>query len=129
MDFEKLINLILNNPENINIEYSNVNGKEKLVINGEEIKREESFDDSEIKEEVKNYKDIVEELDDCLFIEICDDIKESIDLVTFDELLKQDSYTEEEAEIVEQMLCFAETAIHEHVSNKIQDLQEILDKV
>ena len=62
MDFEKLINFILNNPKNINIEYSNINGEEKLVINGEEIK-EESFDDSKIKEEVKNYKDIVENLD------------------------------------------------------------------
>lgn len=129
MDFEKLINFILNNPKNISIEYSNINGEEKLVINGEEIKEEESFDDSKIKEEVKNYKDIVENLDDCLFLEIVEDMSEKVDVKTFDELLEQDSYTEDEAEIVSQMMNITKTVIYEHVVQKIQDLKEILEQI
>lgn len=128
MDFEKLINFILNNPKNISIEYSNINGEEKLVINGEEIK-EESFDDSKIKEEVKNYKDIVENLDDCLFLEIVEDMSEMVDVKTFDELLEQDSYTEDEAEIVSQMMNITKAVIYEHVVQKIQDLKEILEQI
>ena len=128
MDFEKLINFILNNPKNISIEYSNINGEEKLVINGEEIK-EESFDDSKIKEEVKNYKDIVENLDDCLFLEIVEDMSEKVDVKTFDELLEQDSYTEDEAEIVSQMMNITKTVIYEHIVQKIQDLKEILEQI
>ena len=129
MDFEKLINLILNNPGNISIEYSNVNGEEKLVINGKEITEEKSFDDSVIKEEVKNYKNIVENLDDCLFLEVCEDMSEMIDIKTFDELLEQDSYTKEEAEAVSHMINITKTIIRERILQKFQDLEEVLKQI
>lgn len=129
MNLEELVNLILNNPENIHIEYSNVNGEESLLINGKEITEKELFDDSDIKNEVKNYKDVVNKLDDCLFIEILEDSKQYVDLKTFDELLEQDSYTKEEADVVKQMINLFYTLIQEHISNKIIDLEEILEQI
>ena len=50
MNLEKIIQLITKNSD-INIQYSNINGKEKLIINGEEIKEE----DTSIKEEIEEY--------------------------------------------------------------------------
>ena len=129
MNLEELVNLILNNPENIHIEYSNVNGEESLLINGKEVTEKELFDDSDIKNEVKNYKDVVNKLDDCLFIEILEDSKQYVDLKTFDELLEQDSYTKEEADVVKQMINLFYTLIQEHISNKIIDLEEILEQI
>ena len=56
-------------------------------------------------------------------------MSEKVDVKTFDELLEQDSYTEDEAEIVSQMMNITKTVIYEHIVQKIQDLKEILEQI
>lgn len=129
--FEQIISLIEKDPLNITVEYSNNNGKESLIINGDEVKlkEEETFDDSEIKTKISKYKEIVESLDDCMFFDVLEDIKDSLDLNTFNELLEQPSYLEEEASILDNMIEYVYTVIHKHITNKIEDLEEILSQL
>lgn len=129
--FEQIISLIEKDPLNITVEYSNNNGKESLIINGDEVKlkEEETFDDSEIKNKISKYKEIVESLDDCMFFDILEDIKDSLDLNTFNELLEQPSYLEEEASILDDMIEYVYTVIHKHITNKIEDLEELLSQL
>lgn len=87
---------------------------------------EQGYDDSRVKELVANYKRNMDKLDDCLFLEVLDEIKDHLDLKTFTELTEQESYSEEDAEIVKSMINFTSLVVHEHIVNKIQDLEELL---
>lgn len=89
---------------------------------------EQTFDDTQIKELVSDYKRNIGKLDDCLFLEILDEIKDHLDIKTFDELINQNSYSEEDAEIVKSMINFTNLVAHEHIVNKIQDLEELLSE-
>ena len=89
---------------------------------------EQTFDDTQIKELVSNYKRNIGKLDDCLFLEVLDEIKDHLDIKTFDELINQDSYSEEDAEIVKSMINFTNLVAHEHIVNKMQDLEELLNE-
>lgn len=103
------------------ISMSNNNGSINITI-------EQTFDDTEIKELVLNYKRNMAKLDDCLFLEVLDEIKDHLDIKTFDELTNQDSYSEEDAEIVKSMISFTSLVVHEHIVNKLQDLEELLNE-
>lgn len=129
MNLERLFELVFSNPSNINIQYQNINGKEKLVVNGEELTTDKKFDDSKIKELVSKYKASIDSIDDCDFVEIMEEVGNHLDLKTFDELLTQESYDEEDAAILESMISFTKLAIHEHLSNKIEDIKEILENL
>ena len=106
------------------ISTSNRNGNISITV--ESI--EQKFDDTEIKELVSNYKDNIGKLDDCLFLDVLEEIKDHLDIKTFDELTNQDSYSEEDAEIVKSMINFTNLVVHENIVNKIQDLEELLTK-
>lgn len=100
---------------------SNMNGVIRISVEP----TEQAYDDTEIKELVSNYKRNMDRLDDCLFLEVLDEIKDHLDLKTFNELTEQDSYSEEDAEIVKSMINFTNLVVHEHIVNKIQDLEEL----
>lgn len=106
------------------ISTSNRNGNISITVESVEQK----FDDTEIKELVSNYKENIGKLDDCLFLDILEEIKDYLDIKTFDELTNQDSYSEEDAEIVKSMINFTNLVVHENIVNKIQDLEELLTK-
>ena len=106
------------------ISTSNQNGNISITVESVEQK----FDDTEIKELVSNYKENIGKLDDCLFLDILEEIKDYLDIKTFDELTNQDSYSEEDAEIVKSMINFTNLVVHENIVNKIQDLEELLTK-
>lgn len=106
------------------ISTSNRNGNISITV--ESI--EQKFDDTEIKELVSNYKENIGKLDDCLFLDVLEEIKDHLDIKTFDELINQDSYSEEDAEIVKSMINFTNLVVHENIVNKIQDLEELLTK-
>lgn len=129
MNLERLFELVFSNPSNINIQYQNINGKEKLVVNGEELTTDKEFDDSKIIELVGKYRASIDSIDDCDFVKIMDEVGKHLDLKTFDELLTQKSYSEEDAAILESMINFTKLAIHEHLSNKIEDIKEILENL
>lgn len=106
------------------ISTSNRNGNISITV--ESI--EQKFDDTEIKELVSNYKENIGKLDDCLFLDVLEEIKDHLDIKTFDELINQDSYSEEDAEIVKSMINFTNLVVHENIVDKIQDLEELLTK-
>ena len=126
MDLEKILTLISTNSP-ITIQYSNINGEEKLIVNGEDVSAD--YDDTEIKNKIKNYKQVIELIDDCMFVEILKDVKDIIDIKELDTLTKKESFTKEEGERVSALLDMVGTVINEHVTNKIQDLQEIIIKL
>lgn len=126
---EELFKMVMENPDNISIKYSNINGKESLIVNGKDFSlKEETFDDSKTLALVNEYKKNIELVDDCVFVEMLDEIKGIIDLKQLDELLNQESYTEEESELVVGVINYMNTIIHEKIQNKIQDLEELLER-
>lgn len=134
-DLEKLIELMGNLiPEGTNEEIDTDEYKISLVKDGDNIKiqiveKEEAFDDSEIKEVVSEFKEAIEELDDDLFVEIAEDFSTKLNNKEFNDLLNLESYSEEQAAKVSEMIEIATTIIRSHIQNKIQNLFEIYDKV
>lgn len=134
-DLEKLIELMGNLiPEGTNEEIDTDEYKISLVKDGDNIKiqiveKEKTFDDSEIKEVVSEFKEAIKELDDDLFVEIAEDFSSKLDNKEFNDLLDLESYTEEQAAKVSEMIEIATNIIRSHIQNKIQNLFEIYDKV
>ena len=94
MNIETLLNnllsIIYKNPENVKIEYSYIDGKESLLLNGEEQLKQ--FDDSRIKAIIKNYKENLDLLDDCVFVESLESLEDSIDFKQMDDLMHQEHF-------------------------------------
>lgn len=84
-----------------------------------------TFDDSVIKEKIANYKESIDSLDDNTFLEILDEMREVIDIKEFDELLSMESFTEENAARVEELIDHSTLIVHKFLQNKIQDLMEL----
>lgn len=128
MDFENLIKLMVNDPENLHIFYELKDGKERLVVNGEEIKAKEEFDDSGILNEIQIYKKNIELLDDCVFVEVMEEISENIDIKTFDTLINQKHFTETEAEHIIECLDYINNVIKDRLCMKIDSFVRLLDR-
>lgn len=130
MNLEKVIDLILSDSD-INIQYSNINGTEKLIVNGEEISEKETpenFDDTETLKRVKRHEEFLNELDDDIFNEGLEVIRKKYDLITIDSLLEKDSYNETEAEVINSFIDFAESLYKDIIKNKINNLKNLLDR-
>ena len=121
-NMEEILNALLNG-EIKSLEYSFIDGKETLKINGEEIKNEE---ESKIQSLIKEYKENIELLDDCTFVEVLDEIP--LDLKHFDTLLNKKSLTKEESEYVDEAIKHMNNSIHNKLEKKIKDLTELIKK-
>ena len=88
----------------------------------------EGFDDSYIKEIIKEYKERIEELDDCLFVEAAEEMGQHFDVKRFDELLNQDTFTEEEAAEVSEMIDQSSQIICDHLEDKINELVDVYNR-
>jgi len=86
------------------------------------------FDDSCIKEIIKEYKERIEELDDCLFVEAAEEMGQYFDVKRFDELLNQDTFTEEEAAEVSEMIDQSSQIICDHLEDKINELVDVYNR-
>lgn len=127
MDLEKFIDLMLNHPGNISIEYTNMDGKESLRINGKDFtEKEEEFDDSEIKEKISLYKKKLETLDDDTFSNVIERAeKENMNLSEMNKGLELESYTEEDARYANDTIDVTTNLIKEVLSDKIEKLIQI----
>lgn len=121
-NMEEILNALLNG-EIKSLEYSFIDGKETLKINGEEIKNEE---ESKIQSLIKEYKENIELLDDCTFVEVLDETP--FDLKHFDTLLNKKSLTKEESDYVEEAIKHMNNSIHNKLEEKIKDLTELIKK-
>lgn len=127
MNLEKLIELVFNNPNNISIQYSNIDGKEKLIVNGEELTNE-TYDDSVIKEKIANYKEKIEQLDDYIFEKVIDEAaKRHFNLDEMNKGLELESYNAEEELYANNVINLMTELIQEVIKNEIEKLIETLD--
>ena len=88
----------------------------------------EEFDDSNVKEIIKEYKEWIEELDDCLFVEATEETSKHFNIKRFDELLNKDSFTKEEAYELSEMIDKSSQIICKHLENKIAELIDIYNR-
>lgn len=87
-----------------------------------------TFDDLFIKEKIKRYKESIDLLDDNTFLDILEEMREVIDIAEFDDLLELESFTEESAERVEELIDHSTLIIHKFLQNKIQELMELYER-
>lgn len=115
---------------NLEIALTKKNGAIDVKIETNEDNKQEcqTFDDSEIKEKVANYKASIEALDDNTFLDILDEMREVIDIKEFDSLLDSESFTEETAARVEELIEHSTLIVHKFLQNKIQDLMALYER-
>lgn len=119
MNLEKLLKLL--NSDNISIQYSNVNGVEKLIVNGENL--------LDIKDKVEDFKKKIESLDDCVFEAVLDEAENrNFDIAKMNKSLELDNYTEEDIYYIESAIDFMSNIIREVISERIAYLEELRDK-
>lgn len=99
-----------------------------LKIKIETTECDEEFDDSTIKELVKDYKDNIKALDDTIFVEVVEELKSKLDLNQFNELLDLEKFDKEQAQEVEKMMHISTDVICLHLQHKIQDMVELYEK-
>lgn len=131
MNLEKLLELLFNNPDNISIEYSNINGKEKLLVNGEDLMNQgTSYDDSEIKEKIANYKAKIEKLDDYIFEKVIDEAeKRCFNLHKMNKGLELNQYTLQDAQYANDVITLMTELVKEVIQNEIQKLIDTLETI
>lgn len=84
--------------------------------------------ESDIKEKIANYKRNLDLLDDCIFVDVLDELPTyNIDIKQFDELLNKEELTESEETYVSYLIDFTNSLIRQHITNKIEDLNELID--
>ena len=85
--------------------------------------------DKNIKDVIANYKRNLDLLDDCIFVNVLDELASyHVNLKQFDELLNKEELTESEEIYVAYLIDFTNSLISQHIVNKIKDLNELLDK-
>lgn len=142
LEIESLLNLLEILPdkvnENLEIDGTKINlikNNNKFSITVSSEIRDEDFDDMYIydyeiliKEDIEKFKKSVEALDDCLFVTSVEDMRKSIDIKRFDELLNQDSFCFEEICEVSNMINKSSEIIRKHLRNKINELLYVYNK-
>ena len=127
MNLEKVLELILNNSD-VKIEYSNINGKERLIVNGEEF-TEDTFDDTEIKQRIDAYKAKLEKLDDYIFGLVIDEAElNHLNLYEMNRSLELEHYTKQDAEYAEKTIFIMSELIREVLNREIKNLTSILNE-
>ena len=116
--------------------------EEKLEANGIQISlikkdgdikinvtsEEKPFNDSEIKEYVSNFRNNIKALDDSLFVKVTEEFGKHFNTKEFDNLLKLDSYTKQEAEKVTEMISEFSNIVCEHLQCEIEKLVELYER-
>ena len=133
MNLEKFLELVLTNPDNISIQYSNINGKEKLIVNGKDLsekEEEKEYDDSSIKEDVANYKAKIKKLDDCIFEKVIDEAeKRHFNLFEMNKVLELEHYTPQDAVYASNVMQIMLELIQEVIKDEIQKLIDMLEEL
>lgn len=114
------------------------NGTKEVEIDGVKVKVTKDddifevsavYDDTDIKNLIKEYKETIKELDDDIFLEATEELGKVYDLNKFNELLDAKSLTEEESDLVEKIINKSIDLISTLVQNKIQDLIDLYEKL
>lgn len=130
MNLEKFLELVFNNPDNIRIEYSNINGKETCFVNGVSVlEKEKTFDDRPIKEKIARYKENLNYLDEWIWNLVIDEANNRcFNLSEMDKILKLDSYTEQEALQASNTIDLMSELINEILKQEVQSLTDLMER-
>jgi hypothetical protein len=140
MDIQKLFDYIAKNP-NINITYTNIDGKESLTVNGKEvegledteelekIKEDANNEDVKLKEEIDEWESFLEDIDDCVYEQVIDFISEDIDIKHFDDLTKQKTWTDCDREIVRKTISYINSVIKQVLLKKISYYKKLVNEL
>lgn len=132
MELETILESIKNAmsllPDDLDIECGNDDFKCHVTKNNGvlTVAVDEPFDDSEIKEIVKNYKKAIEDLDDDTFIAAVEDF--NLDLKKFNDLLDLEHYNKSEAQEVETMIADSSEVICKYLQDDITRLVNLYDR-
>lgn len=83
-----------------------------------------------VENKIKDFKESLELLDDCLFLEAVEDLENTyqVDLKEFDDLLNKKDLTKEKIDRVLNLISFTKNIIKKHITYKIEDLTYIKDQ-
>lgn len=130
MNLERLLELVFSNPDNVSIEYSNINGQEKLIVNGEDLlEPRETFDDHLIKEKIARYKESLNYLDEWIWNLVIDEAaNRNFNLPEMDRILNLDSYTKQEALQASNTIEIMSELINEILKQEVQSLIDLMER-
>lgn len=78
---------------------------------------------------IKNYKEGINELDDCLFMDLIEGLRASgINLANLDRLIEMESYSKDDARVLVNLIEITSPIIKSLIANKISQLNKISDK-
>lgn len=86
------------------------------------------FDDSDIKEIIKEYKENIDSLDDDVFLEVVEELGKVIDLNYFNELLDAKEFDKKSASDVKEYIEISADIIASKLQSKIHDLVTLYEK-
>ena len=86
------------------------------------------FDDSDIKEIIKEYKENIDSLDDDVFLEVVEELEKVIDLNYFNELLDAKEFDKKSASDVKEYIEISADIIASKLQNKIYNLMTLYEK-
>lgn len=78
------------------------------------------FDDSMTKESIHAYKDVVDVLDESSFKEYLAYLASALDIDTFNKLTDKESFNEDEANVVDEMVFIATTKLKKYLKDKVE---------
>lgn len=138
-EFDKLTELSKNLksliPDKTNKEFTVGDSIVRINRDGDtvHVEIEQSSEDtnykSEVRDIVEEYKELIEELDDCLFVEIVEDLSNKISIKEFDGLLNKEDLSKEEAFKLLNMIDVCKEYIAFHIENKIDNLRELYSRI
>lgn len=115
--------------DGIKLTLSNKDGVITINIDSNKDNLEDNSENSLIKETINEFKEFIEELDDCLFLESIEEIEQYFDIKRFNDLLEQKEFTDKEETEVIKMIEASKIIIREHLQDKIEELVELYDKI
>lgn len=89
---------------------------------------EEDFDDTDIKDIVSEFRNSINNLDDCIFLQALERAEKAVDIQRFDELLNLEKYSEVEATEVACLIDYFSQIISTVLQEKIQELVGMSNK-
>jgi hypothetical protein len=134
MNLEKLFDYIIKNP-NINITYTNIDGKESLTVNGKEVEeleeenKEEINEDIKLKEEIDEWESFLEDIDDCVYEQVIDFISNDIDIKRFDDLTKQKTWTDCDRKSIRTTISYINGVIKQVLLKKISYYKTLVNEL
>ena len=79
---------------------------------------------------VKDYQEILDDLDDCIFVEVIETLPDyGVNLKEFDDLLHKNPLTQEEKDKVISWINITKKLIYSFVRNKIIELERLLERI